>query len=134
MIFAVNCVCKELILKLYEAFLHSHSIQTSRFAPFLTLCPFSNSSYWSHAGLHSTGREESGFAAQLPPRFSQVRINSHHTTRDSMSCLTESKMSCYVHIHISAARLVANPQDIRHEIDFPLQNIFLLRLTLNSIL
>ena len=78
----------------------------------------SNSSYRSHAGLHSTGREEPGFAAQLPPRFPQVSSNSHHTTTDCMSCSARSRMPCYIDIQISAARLVANAQNTSHEIDF----------------
>lgn len=130
MLFAIICVSQKLVGKLYKAFLHLHSIKNSVLNLFriaASFCPApdsccvsSHSSYWSHAGLYSPGREESGFAAQLPPRFSQVRFNSHHTTRDCMSCLAESKMSCYVHIHISAARLVAYPQNVSHEIDFPL--------------
>lgn len=85
------------------------------------MSPPPDSSYWSHAGLHSTGWEESGFAAQLPPRFPQVRFDSHHTTRDSMSCLADSQMSSYIYIHISAAWFVANPQNMSPEINFPLE-------------
>lgn len=68
-----------------------------------------NSPYWSHAGLHSTGREESGFAAQLPPRFPQVSFNSQHTTRELLSGPAYSQTSCCIRIHISAAKLDANP-------------------------
>lgn len=45
----------------------------------------SDSSYWSHAGLHSTGWEESGSAAQLPPRFPQVSVIGLQTSRDLSS-------------------------------------------------
>lgn len=40
-------------------------------------------------------------------------------------------MSCCIHIHISAARLVAVPQNISHEIDFLLWKVFFLRLTVH---
>ncbi len=98
----------------HEACLHSYSIIISFCAvPHVCCPPHPDSSYWSHAGLHSTGREESSFAAQLPPRFPQVRFNSHHTTRDFMACMADSQMSCYIHMRISAARLVANRQNMK---------------------
>lgn len=75
----------------------------------------SDSPYWSHAGLHSTGWEESGSAAQLPPRFPQVSFprRRHHQRRDVM-CVRFS----YWCIDMSAARLEVHCPDVSHEIDF----------------
>lgn len=134
MLFTIICVSKYLVSQTFPFMRHIyiHTILSSPSALFLTYVVPPGSSYWSHAGLHSTGREESGFAAQLPPRFPQVRFNSQHTTRDFMSCLADSQMSRYIHIRISAARLAADPQNMSHEIDFLLWKVFLLRLTIHS--
>lgn len=53
-----------------------------------------------------------------------------------MSYLADSQMSCYIHIHISAARLVQISQNIKHEIDFSaVENVFAgSDCTLNNIL
>lgn len=83
-----------------------------------------NSSYWSHAGLHATGWEESGPAAQLPPRFPQVSFYLPAVT--ACRVWPFSQMSRCIHIHVSAARLVADPQKHKPRNRFSaLESIFL---------
>lgn len=65
---------------------------------------FSPSPHRSHAGLHAAGWEESGSAAQLPPRLPQVsfcaRTAPPETTRRAHVDLI---LSCYIAIRVSAA-------------------------------
>lgn len=60
--------------------------------------PPSDSSYWSHAGLHTPGWEKSGSATQLSRRFPQVSFNIHPAINDASLLAALQNVMVYANV------------------------------------